>query len=216
VSLVIERWIPPDQGALFVVTGASGTGKTTLVQAALSTVPGIGFSVSATTRAPRSGEQDGVDYHFIGPEIFDAKATAGEFLESAIVYGQQYGTLRAPVEAAISSGQSILLDIDTQGAAQVRTAMPDAVTIFILPPSIATLAQRLRARATDTPEIIDLRIREAQLQIGECGQFDYLIVNDHLQSAQDQFAAILVAELRRTGRSTGLLAHFSGEEQTPS
>ena len=214
MSLVIERWIPPDQGALFVVTGASGTGKTTLVQAALQTVPGIDFSVSATTRPARSDERAGVDYHFLAPAEFDEKVGAGEFLEWAEVYGHRYGTLRASVTDAISSGRSILLDIDTQGAAQVRVAMPEAVTIFILPPSIETLGERLRARATDSPESITRRIREAQLQLGQCSRFDYIVVNDHLESAQDQFAAVLVAELRKTTRSATLIARFSVESVT--
>ncbi len=214
MSLVLESWNPPDHGALFVVTGASGTGKTTLLQAALATVPGIQFSVSATTRASRTDEEDGVDYHFLDGNEFETRVNQGTFLEWAEVYGYNYGTLRAPVDQAIAAGKSILLDIDTQGAEQVRAAMPDAVTIFILPPSLETLEQRLRKRATDTPDVIERRIREAQLQLRGCGQFDYIIVNDHLQSAQDQFAAVLVAELRRSHRCSDLVSRFSGTDKT--
>jgi guanylate kinase len=208
VSLIIERWIPPDRGALFVVTGASGTGKTTLLRAALDIVPGIAFSVSATTRAIRAGEMDGVDYHFLRAEQFEAQVQAGAFLEWAEVYGHRYGTLRGPVEEALKGGQSVLLDIDTQGADQVRTVMPEAVSLFVLPPSLEALGTRLRARGTDSEAIIEGRLRSAQDQIQECGHFDYLVVNDHLQSAQDQFAAILVAELRKTSRQPSLVARF--------
>jgi len=209
VSLETERWNPPDRGALFVVTGASGTGKTTLVTEALARIPGVRFSVSGTTRPPRDGERDGEDYAFLDRPTFDARVAAGEFLEWAEVYGNCYGTFRAPVETALARGESILLDIDTQGADQVRTAMPEAVTIFILPPSIETLRSRLEARASDSPDVIEKRVREAQLQLSDCGAFDYLVVNDHLPSAHDQFQGILVAELQRTSRNPTLVARFS-------
>jgi guanylate kinase len=208
LSLSTEHWHKPDHGALFVVTGASGTGKTTLVRAALQTIPGLCFSVSATTRPARTGEVDGKDYHFVDPADFDQRIAAGDFLEWAEVYGNRYGTLSDQVERNLAAGQSILLDIDIQGAAQVRRAAPDAVTIFILPPSIDILAERLRARGTDNSEVIDRRIREAEHQLSECGSFDYLVVNDHLPSAHDQFQAVLVAELLRSERSPSLVRGF--------
>ena len=209
MSLSTEHWSAPDRGALFVVTGASGTGKTTLVHAALGAVPGLNFSVSATTRPPRQGEVDGKDYHFLDRAEFDRRVAAGEFLEWAEVYGNCYGTLKSPVEQALASGQSILLDIDTQGAEQVRVAAPSAVTIFILPPSIEVLSDRLISRGTDAPEVIARRVREAKLQLKECGSFDYLVVNVHLPSAHDQFQAVLVAELLRAGRSPTLVQRFT-------
>ena len=136
MSLDLSAWTAPQRGALFVVTGASGTGKTTLVREALANVPGIGWSVSATTRAPRVGEVDGHDYHFVSKESFERKLERGELLEWAEVYGNYYGTLRAPVDQALARGESILLEIDVQGARQVRKAAPEAILIFVLPPSI--------------------------------------------------------------------------------
>jgi guanylate kinase len=209
VSLTTTAWTAPAQGALFVVTGASGTGKTTLVRQALQSIPGLAFSVSATTRSRRDGETDGVDYHFLTRETFMARVEAGEFLEWAEVYGNCYGTLRAPVEATLKSGQSILLDIDTQGAAQVRATGIAHVSVFILPPSIEALANRLTGRATDPQTVIARRLEEANLQLRECGTFDYLVVNDQLSSAHDQFQAVLVAELMRSKRHPDLVSKFS-------
>ena len=209
MSLNTQSWTAPETGALFVVTGASGTGKTTLVQAALAAIPGITFSVSATTRPIREGEQDGVDYHFLDRTTFMARVEAGEFLEWAEVYGNCYGTLRAPVEAARASGQSILLDIDTQGAAQVRASGVDHLSVFILPPSLDALRARLSARATDDEAVIDRRMREAHLQLSECGHFDHLVVNDDLSSAHDQFQAVLAAELTRASRHPSLVSRFT-------
>ena len=134
MSLVTEQWTAPDKGALFVVTGASGTGKTTLVTEALARIPGLRFSVSATTRPARPGEVDGEDYHFLSRDEFESKVAEGAFLEWAEVYGNCYGTLKSQVQAALDVGESILLDIDTQGAALVRPLMPEAISIFILPP----------------------------------------------------------------------------------
>lgn len=209
MSLNTESWTAPETGALFVVTGASGTGKTTLVQAALAAIPGITFSVSATTRPIRDGEQDGTDYHFLDRDTFMSKVEAGEFLEWAEVYGNCYGTLREPVEAALSDGQSILLDIDTQGAEQVRASGITHLSVFILPPSKAALRARLSARATDDEEVIERRMREAHLQLSECGHFHHLVVNDELPSAHHQFQAILVAELTRASRHPGLIDSFT-------
>jgi guanylate kinase len=208
VSLNTTTWTAPGQGALFVVTGASGTGKTTLVRKALASIPGLTFSVSMTTRPIREGETDGVDYHFLDRDAFMERVKANEFLEWAEVYGNFYGTLRTPVETSLASGESILLDIDTQGAEQVRATHVQHLSVFVLPPDLQTLANRLTARATDTPAVIALRIEEAQLQLRECRHFDYVVVNDELSSAHDQFQAILVAELLRSSRHSGLIARF--------
>ena len=209
MSLSLSTWVPPDHGALFVVTGASGTGKTTLVRSALARIPNLHFSVSATTRLPRSSERDGVDYHFLSPAQFATRIDRGEFLEWAEVYDNRYGTLSAPIQTSLETGNSILLDIDTQGAQQVRRAMPTAVSIFILPPSLDALAARLENRGTDADEVISRRMQDATLQLRACGAFDYLIVNDDLECAQDQFDAILVSQLRRTSRNESLVARFT-------
>ena len=210
MTLLIEPWTRPERGALFVVTGASGTGKTTLVKAALTRIPDLGFSVSATTRAPRPGERDGVDYQFVSQEDFSELVAHGELLEWAQVYGNRYGTPAAPVEAAMAQGHSILLEIDAQGAEQVRRRMPDAVSIFILPPSLQAIEARLRGRATDSEEIIARRIADARLQLQAAGSFDYLVVNDRIESAHDRFQAVLVAELQRRSRHSSLVARFGG------
>ena len=203
MSLDLTGWHKPDRGALFVVTGTSGTGKTTLVREALRVIPHLAFSVSAATRPMRPGETDGADYHFISNDAFDDLLSRGAFLEWAQVYGNRYGTLRGPVMDALARGESLVLDIDTQGAAQIRERMPEAVTIFILPPSISTLETRLRARSTDPEAVIQLRLREAHVQLQECHHFDHLLVNDHLPAAHDQFQAILVSHLLTRSRRDG-------------
>ena len=212
MSLDLSTWTQPDRGALFVVTGASGTGKTTLVRKALQVIPRLGFSVSATTREMRVGETDGVDYAFVSANRFNDMVRRGEMLEHASVYGNHYGTPKGPVEEALASGDSILLEIDSQGAAQVREAMPEAVLIFVLPPSIDAIETRLRRRSTDSEETIQRRVSEARIQLEQCGSFDYLVVNDDLASAHDQFQAILVAELRRRTRHDSLVARYAATE----
>jgi guanylate kinase len=210
MSLDLSAWTAPQRGALFVVTGASGTGKTTLVREALSSVPGIAWSVSATTRAPRVGEVDGHDYHFVSKESFKRKLERGELLEWAEVYGNYYGTLRAPVDQALARGQSILLEIDVQGARQVRKAAPEAVLVFVLPPSIDALERRLRGRATDDDATIARRVAEAREQLQGGGEFDYVVINDVLSSAHHRFQAVLVAELQRRQRHPKLVETFVG------
>jgi guanylate kinase len=206
----LKGWERPDQGALFVVSGASGSGKTTLLERAFSRLPELEFSVSATTRSPREGETDGADYHFLDAEAFEQLRTEGALLEWAEVYGCCYGTPRAPVEHALSVGRSILLDIDVQGTRQVREHLPDAVTIGILPPDLDTLANRLRQRSLDSEEVIQRRIAEAMVQIEACGEFDYLVVNDDLETARTVFEGILLSELSRTCRRPGLVEKMTG------
>ena len=190
MSRELKHFSKPDTGVLFVVTGSSGTGKTTLLKEAFKVLPDVGFSVSATTRAARKGEQDGVDYHFLSGAEFEKRRDSGDLLEWAEVYGNHYGTPRAPVEAALRSGRSILLEIDVQGALQVREKLPDAVLVFVLPPSLSSIEERLRARSTDSEEIIARRVSEAMVQISSCGEFDYLVVNDDLEEAHKVFQSV--------------------------
>jgi guanylate kinase len=193
------RLEPPDVGALFVVSGPSGVGKTTLVHAALQRVPGLEFSVSATTRAPRSGEKDGREYHFLDADHFARLVADDALLEHATVYDRQYGTLRAPVVEATAAGRSVLLDIDVQGARQVKTRFPECVRIYLLPPSIRVLEQRLRARGTDE-ETLQRRMAQVGDQLRGAPEFDYVVVNDELETAIAMFVGVFCAELSRTAR----------------
>jgi guanylate kinase len=197
---MLAGWTPPDTGALFVVSGASGTGKTTLLRRLFERVPKLEFSVSVTTRAMRAGEREGVDYHYVSAERYAELRDGGALLEHAEVYGTGYGTPRAPVEAAMAEGRSIVLDIDVQGASQVRQRLPGAVTIFILPPAVEVIRKRLVARGTDAPEVIERRMKDARAQIERCGEYDYLVMNDVLETACAQLEGVVVAELSRRSR----------------
>ena len=217
MSLDLTGWQRPDQGALFVVTGSSGTGKTTLLESLLARLPELSFSVSATTRPARPDERDGVHYHFLSAARFDALEREGAFLEQATVYGNRYGTLHEPVQRFIAGGQSVVLDIDTQGATKVCASWPrmnpeqaGVVSIFVLPPSLQVLEERLRGRRSDPEEVIRRRVAEAHLQLQECGNFDYLLVNDRLQAARDQLQAIVVAELLRRSRRGSWVRRMAG------
>jgi guanylate kinase len=189
----------PDVGALFVVSGPSGVGKSTLVKRALARVSGLVFSVSATTRAPREGERDGIDYRFVSPEQFQQWVDEDQFLEHASVYGRRYGTLRGATDQVLADGLSVLLDIDVQGAEQVRARRPDVVSVFVLPPSLAVLGDRLRARGTDDATL-KLRMEQAGEQLSRCAEYDYIVVNEDLDHATEVFCAILVAEAYRRER----------------
>ncbi len=217
MSIDLTGWKRPDEGALFVVTGSSGTGKTTLLKSLLARLPDLSFSVSATTRSARQDEQDGVHYHFLSSARFDKLVASGAFLEHATVYGNRYGTLREPVQRCIARGLSVVLDIDTQGAAQVCASRPgtdsaqrNVVSIFVLPPDLQVLEQRLRSRGSDPEDVIRRRVAEAHLQLRECGNFDYLLVNDQLEAARDQLQAIVVAELLRRARRGSWVRRMAG------
>lgn len=194
----------PDRGVLFVVSGPSGVGKSTLVEGARGRIPGLAFSVSATTRAARPGEVDGVHYHFVDQAVFDARVMAQEFLEHASVYGRSYGTLRGPVEAALAQGDSLILDIDVQGSRQVRKRLPEAVHIIVVPPSVSSLEERLRNRG-ERGEIIADRMRQVATQLGAVDEYDYVVVNDNIEAANATFQGILLAELSRLSRRTSLV-----------
>ncbi len=178
------------RGHLFVIAAPSGAGKTSLLQALMQRRPALRFSVSCTTRAPRAHEQDGRDYHFIGRREFERLVAAGEFVEHADVFGNLYGTRRSVVEAALAEGQDLILEIDWQGARQVRERLPEAVQIFILPPSRAELEARLRKRATDSPEAIARRLAESVAEMSHWREFDYVVVNRDFDQALAELEAI--------------------------
>jgi guanylate kinase len=184
-------------GQLFIVSAPSGAGKSSLVKAWLERDTAISLSVSHTTRLPRPGEVDGVNYHFVDRDRFVDMLGRGEFLESAEIYGNFYGTSQPWIEARMATGQDILLEIDWQGAAQVRTLMPRAVSIFILPPSIQELRRRLEGRGTDSPEVIERRMAMAREEISHALEADYLVVNDVFDTALADLMAIARARRLR-------------------
>ena len=187
------------RGLLFVVSAPSGAGKTSLVQALLNDDSTLHASVSHTTRPKRPGEQNGVNYHFVDADAFQAMVKAHAFLEHALVFGHQYGTAKASVEQMLAQGQDLILEIDWQGARQVRALFPDCCSIFILPPSRHTLAERLEARGQDAPEVIAERTAQAREEMANHGDFDYLVVNDDFASA--------LADLRHIVAATRLASH---------
>jgi guanylate kinase len=187
-------------GILFVVSSPSGGGKGTLIQRVLKQVPSLGYSVSFTTRAPRSGEVDGREYFFVTAERFEEMVVCGEFLEWAHVHGKLYGTARKQVRSEIAAGRDIILEVDVQGAASVRALLADSVSIFILPPSFAVLKQRLEARGTDSQQELELRLRNAAVELQHYSAFQYVILNDDLDQAANQMTAIVHAERARLSR----------------
>lgn len=189
-------------GTLFIVCAPSGAGKTSLVNEMLKTDDKIKLSISHTTRAPRAGEVDGREYHFVSKEKFEAMATAGEFLESALVHGNYYGTSQAWIEEQRAAGSDILLEIDWQGAAQVRLFFPEAVGIFILPPSFETLMARLNLRAQDAPDVIARRLAAAREEIGHVAEFDYVIINDQFGEALKDLTAVVRSQRLRLDAQT--------------
>jgi guanylate kinase len=189
---------------LLVLSSPSGGGKTSIARQLLRVRTDVGYSVSATTRAPRPGEHEGRDYHFLSPEEFDRRVTAGEFLEHATYGGHRYGTLVAEVERVLHAGRHVVLDIEIEGARQVRRGMPDAVQVFVLPPSAEVLAERLRARDTETPADRRIRLSRAADELLAVGEYDYVVINEDLGHAVSAVAAILDAESRRVSRQQNL------------
>ena len=186
---------PRRRGKLFVITGPSGVGKGTLIRRLQQDVPGIDLSVSATTRPPRDGERDGEHYHFMDPEEFDRRAAAGDFLEHADYASNRYGTLRSEVEPRLARGDSVVLEIEVQGARQVSGTMPDAVLVFIAPPSREALRERLEGRGTDSPEQIARRLTVADEELAAQREFAHEIVNDDVDRAAGELATLVRSEL---------------------
>jgi guanylate kinase len=190
---------------LLILSSPSGAGKTTITKALLAAREDVGFSVSATTRPPRAGEQDGVDYHFLTPEEFERRRLAGAFLEWAEYGGYRYGTLEAEVNHVLAQGRHAILDIEVQGARQVRERRRDVVSIFILPPSVEELLARLGQRGPLEPADLEQRLRRAVEELAEARYYDYVVVNEDRTQAVAEVAAILDAESRRTARQPDLL-----------
>lgn len=192
-------------GMLIVVSSPSGGGKGTLIDRVLKTVPGVSYSVSYTTRAPRGTEQNGREYFFVSTDVFEDMIRGGEFLEWANVYGHLYGTNQGQVERELSAGHDIILEIDVQGAASIREKVSDAVSIFILPPSFELLRQRLLSRGTDSPSDLDRRLRGAPAEVEQHRNFQYVILNDDINRASQQLAAVIYAERARLERQEARL-----------
>ncbi|MGV6816535.1 MAG: guanylate kinase [Thiotrichales bacterium] len=187
-------------GTLFIVSAPSGAGKTSLVKALRSEISGISLSVSHTTRSMRPGEENGVDYHFVAPGAFEELIAAGDLLEYAEVFGNFYGTSRSAVEAQLQQGEDVLLEIDWQGARQIREQMPENQSIFILPPSREALQQRLEARGQDSDEVISKRMLAARAEMVHFNEYDYLVVNDDFDVALSELRSIVLANRARTAR----------------
>jgi guanylate kinase len=182
---------------VFVITGPSGVGKGTLIRGLLERIPELQLSVSATTRGARPGERDGVDYHFLSPEEFERRVGEGDFVEHATYSGNRYGTLRSELARLLEAGVPVVLEIEVQGARQVREAMPEAVQVFIAPPSLEALRARLVGRGTDDAEQVEERLRTAERELEAQPEFAHVVVNDRLEQATDELVAIVQAALGR-------------------
>ncbi|NWF92035.1 MAG: guanylate kinase [Syntrophaceae bacterium] len=189
------------RGLIFVISAPSGTGKTTLVRAVLAELPGLDFSVSYTTRPPRANEQEGEDYHFVTPALFQKMIERGEFLEWAEVLGNRYGTPLVNVDHLAAKGIDLILDIDTQGAKKVLEKLNQAVLIYILPPSLDSLRERLVRRGLDSTEMVEMRLASAKKDMEEARWYHYLIVNERIEEAVEKLKAIIIAERCRKDKA---------------
>ena len=186
--------------SVFIISAPSGSGKSTLVHRLLQSVPGLTFSISYTTRPPRPLETNGVDYNFISRADFEERLAKGEFLEYAEVYGNYYGTHRSTFEQAAHQGRDLVLDIDVQGARQLKVAIPQAISIFVLPPSRDVLEQRLRSRSQDSEEVIERRLRGAAEEVQNYTQYDFVLINRDIEEASARLVNIVEAERQRKAR----------------
>jgi guanylate kinase len=199
------------RGLMLVLSSPSGAGKTTLSRKLLASDPSVTMSISTTTRSPRSGEEEGKDYFFVSPSMFRQMADGDAFLEHALVFGNHYGTPREPVQLALAKGRDVLFDIDWQGTQQLRQrAGDDLVSIFVLPPSHEELERRLRARAQDAEDVVQARMAKANNEISHWAEYDYVVINDDLDSTLAKIRTILDAERMKRGRQTGIPA-FAGK-----
>lgn len=187
-----------------VLSAPSGSGKTTIARTLLDRRGDVGYSVSCTTRAPRSYERDGVDYHFLTVDDFDARVAREEFAEWADVHGKRYGTLKSEIERVMADGKHVMLDIDVQGARQVVARFPEALTVFVVPPSVDALRARLAGRNSETPDALALRLRNARRELEEAGRYQYVVVNDDLEHAVQQVGALIDTESQRSVRQPAL------------
>jgi guanylate kinase len=201
------------RGLIFVISAPSGTGKTTLVRKVMERVPDLRFSVSYTTRAPRSNERDGEDYHFVASEVFESMVKGGEFLEWAEVLGNHYGTARVNPQSLRSENVDLILDVDTQGAKRVKERMDHAVLIFVLPPSPEVLRERLVNRGLDSRETIERRLSNARREIAEAHGYDYLVVNDRMEDAVERLRAIILAERCRNRQPSAVTKRIKEWEE---
>ena len=202
-------------GNLFVISAPSGAGKTSLVSALIKINPQIDLSVSYTSRKPRPGERDGKDYHFVSRETFLSMAKSGEFLESAEVYGNLYGTSQTWISEKNAEGRDILLEIDWQGAAQIRRQFPECICIFILPPSLEVLEQRLKGRGKDDNEVIAKRLAAVSADVAHISEFDYVIINDNLDEALQELNAIVISARLKCARQLAVHQDLINQLQYP-
>ena len=204
--------MPEVAAHVFVITGPSGVGKGTLIRGLRERMPRLELSVSATTRPPRPGERDGVDYHFLSAAEFDRRVAAGEFVEDATYSGNRYGTVRSELERRLAAGAPVVLEIEVQGARQVRTSMPEACAVFIAPPSVDALKARLIGRGTDSPEQVQERLTTAVKELAAQPEFEHVVINDRLEQATDELVAIVQEKL--TASTAQRAANLVGPEET--
>ncbi len=208
------------KGNLIIITSPSGGGKGTIIKEILSTVPDLAYSVSLTTRAPRPGEVNGRDYDFVSVEEFNNFREKGGFLECAEVHGNYYGTSRERIAEQTAAGKDVILEIDVQGAAEVLAKAPEAVSIFILPPSYDALAERLRSRNTESQDQLELRLRNSVIEVGRYSEFEYLVINEDLAEAVDRVRSIILGERQRRTRQMdvihAILDSFDGSKTSSS
>jgi guanylate kinase len=195
---------------VFVITGPSGVGKGTLIAALMRRIPALELSISATTRRPRTGERDGVDYHFLSQDDFERGVAAGDFVEHADYAGRKYGTLRSELENRIEAGVPVVLEIEVQGARQVRKTLPRAIQVFIAPPSLEELRTRLQSRGTDDAEEVERRLQVAAQELEAQKEFGHVVVNDHLEDAVERLSQIVE---RTLGTSTASASDYTGDPQ---